>query len=290
MKNIPAGIERRISDNSSNQEIFEAAIQPFQSELDRCGYSYNLEYKPRNKSRRKKKKRNKRNVTWFNPPFSLNVATNVGKEFFKLVDKHFPPGHPLHSVMNRQTVKVGYRCLPNMGAHVNRHNSKILNNSNKKEKDRTPPSCNCRKSRKSECPLPGECKQQGVIYQATVENKVGEKETYVGVAANFKKRFYKHRKSMEVQNSNNSTTLSTHFWNEMGAGMEPKVTWKILEKNIPAFNHITGKCQLCIREKFTIVLKPELATLNLRHEFFSTCRHKEGKLLIKPILDQNYCE
>ena len=33
LKNIPAGIERRISDNSSNQEIFEAAIQPFQSEM-----------------------------------------------------------------------------------------------------------------------------------------------------------------------------------------------------------------------------------------------------------------
>ena len=76
-----------------------------------------------------------------------------------------------------------------MGAQVNRHNSKILNNSNKKEKVRTPPSCNCRKSRKSECPLTGECNQQGVIYQATVENKIGEKETYVGLAANFKKRF-----------------------------------------------------------------------------------------------------
>ena len=55
-----------------------------------------------------------------------------------------------------------------------------------------------------------------------------------------------------------------------------------LENNIPAFNPITGKCQLCIREKFTIVLKPELATLNLRHEIFSSCRHKDGKLLSKP--------
>ena len=169
-----------------------------------------------------------------------------------------------------------------MGAQVRRHNNKILNNTSKKQRARAPPSCNCIKSKKSECPLPGECNQQGVIYQATVENKVGEKETYVGLAANFKKRFYKHRKSMEVQSSDNSTTLSTHFWNEMEAGMEPKVTWKILEKNIPAFNPITGKCQLCIREKFTIVLRPELATLNLRHEIFSSCRHKEGKLLSKP--------
>ena len=120
------------------------------------------------------------------------------------------------------------------------------------------------------------------MYQATVENKFGQKETYIGLANKFKKRFYKHRKSMETQDPNNLTTLSTHFWNETEAGRDPKVTWRIVERNIPAFNPITGKCQLCIREKFTIVLKPELASLNLRHEIFSSCRHKEGKLLLKP--------
>ena len=86
---------------------------------------------------------------------------------------------------------------------------------------------------------------------------------------------------MEVQTSENSTTLSTHFWNQVESGMDPKVTWKVIERNIPTFNPITEKCQLCIREKFNIVLRPESATLNLRHEIFSTCRHKEGKLLVK---------
>ena len=177
-----------------------------------------------------------------------------------------------------------------------------MNSSNEKQKSKTPPSCNCIKSKKRECPLPGAYNQKGVVYQATVENKLGQKESYIGLAVNFKKRFYKHQKSMEVQNPKNSTTLSTHFWNEVGAGMDPKVTWRIvennipafnpitgkcqlwriIENNIPAFNPITGKCQLCIREKFIIVLKPELATLNLRHEIFSSCRHKDGKLLTKP--------
>ena len=32
------------------------------------------------------------------------------------------------------------------------------------------------------------------------------------------------RECMEVQNPNNSITLSTHFWNAMGAGMEQEVT------------------------------------------------------------------
>ena len=96
LKNLPAGIERRLSDNSANQEIFESFVPPYQSELDRCGYSYQLRYNPRTEPTKPKKKRNKKNVNWFNPPFSLNVATNVGREFLKLIDKHFPPGHPLH--------------------------------------------------------------------------------------------------------------------------------------------------------------------------------------------------
>ena len=62
LKNLPAGIEKRISFNSANQEIFEAAIQPYQSELDRCGYNYKLEYKPRTEIS-KKRKRSKKNVT-----------------------------------------------------------------------------------------------------------------------------------------------------------------------------------------------------------------------------------
>ena len=119
------------------------------------------------------------------------------------------------------------------------------------------------------------------IYQATVENSEGGTENYVGLAADFKVRFYKHRHSLEVQSADNSTTLSTHYWNEVGENRSPKVTWRILEKDIPTFNPITGICKLCIREKYNIVFRPQLATLNLRHEIFSSCRHKEGKLLIK---------
>ena len=119
------------------QDIFEAAVPPYQKELDRCGYKYKLEYKPRNEAIQTKKKW-KKTVTWFNPPYSMNVATNVGRNFLTL-----------HSVINRSTVKVGYRCLPNMGAQISRHNSKILRSSNETPK-RAPPSCNCQKSKKKQ--------------------------------------------------------------------------------------------------------------------------------------------
>ena len=77
------------------------------------------------------------------------------------------------------------------------------------------------------------------------------------------------------------TTLSANFWAELEAGRAPSVTWRVLESNIPSFNPVTGKCQLCIREKFYIVHRPHLATLNQRQEIFSNCRHKESRLLRK---------
>ena len=128
---------------------------------------------------------NHRKVTWFNPPFSMNVDTNVGHIFLSLVDKHFPKGHILHPVINRQTVKVSYRCMPSMGAQIARHNAKILK-SEKVGGKPNPPSCNCQKSRVGDCPIPGACNTNGVVYQAKVTNNVGGEESYVGLAQNLR--------------------------------------------------------------------------------------------------------
>ena len=62
--------------------------------------------------------------------------------------------------------------------------------------------------------------------------------TYVGLASKFKSRFYKHKASMENYSSENSTTLSTHFWEEKISGNHPVVSWKILERNIPTYNPV----------------------------------------------------
>ena len=74
---------------------------------------------------------------------------------------------------------------------------------------------------------------------------------------------------------------------EKDAGNNPKVKWKILENNISTFNPTTEKCQLCIREKIYIVLKPHLCTLNSRLELFSHCKHIESKLM-KRAPDYNF--
>ena len=107
----------------------------------------------------------------------------------------------------------------------------------------------------------------------------GRVETYVGLAKNFKRRYPKHKKCLLDETAEGGTALSNHYWHEKNAGRDPQVSCKFLEKNVPVFNPITLKCRLCLREKFNIVLKPELAILNSRQEIFAHCRHKQWELL-----------
>ena len=130
--------------------------------------------------------------------------------------------------------------------------------------------------------MPGEYNTNGVVYQATVKMDNGQVETYVGLAKNFKKRYGKHKKTLEVEPVDGKTCLSTFYWKEKHLGNNPVVTWKYLEKNIPTFNPVTKLCKLCIREKFYIVLRPRLATLNSRQEIFAHCRHIESELIGGP--------
>ena len=262
--------------------MFNEAAIIYQNELDRCGFKHKLEYNPTQTSNCRKKRT--RRVTWFNPPYSMNVATDVGREFLLLIDKHIKKDSKLRSALNRTTMRVSYRCMPNIGAKIAGHNMKLLRKEEEAkkgvaviEKD----GCNCLPSTVHECPTPGVCNSNGVIYQATVESIGGGVETYIGLAKNFKKRFGSHKATLKVKKDNGNTTLSTHYWDEKEAGRDPSIKWKILESGLSDFNPITSKCALCTREKFYILFKPEMASLNKRQEIFGFCRHKEAKLLEK---------
>ena len=118
-----------------SEDVFLEAVTDYQNELERCGYSYKMAYNPPAQPPAiTGRRRGGRRVTWFNPPYSMDVATNVARDFLELVDKHFPPGNPLHSICNRSTLKVSYRCLPNMGSIIAKHNSKILRSANSQPK------------------------------------------------------------------------------------------------------------------------------------------------------------
>ena len=50
----------------------------------------------------------------YNPPYSTNVATNIGKTFLKIVGEEFPLGHTLHRIFNLNTIKISYSCMKNV--------------------------------------------------------------------------------------------------------------------------------------------------------------------------------
>ena len=113
-----------------------------------------------------RKRRNRPNIIWFNPPYSVNVHTNVARSFLCLIiDKHFPKSHSLHESFNRNNVKVGYSCMNNMARVIKSHNAKILG-----KDDQSPAynnQCNCRK--KDLCPLDGACQVvNNIVHKATV--------------------------------------------------------------------------------------------------------------------------
>ena len=107
LKNIPLGVNRRLSRISANNTVFNAAAAPYQEALASSGYSHTLEFQPPQELTTKKKNR-KRNITWFNPPYSVNVQTNVGKEFLRLIDTVFPPSNPLRKLVthHHHTIRI----------------------------------------------------------------------------------------------------------------------------------------------------------------------------------------
>ena len=125
---------------SATKEVFESAAPEYQQALDRSGYDHKLVFEPPSASLTKKKNRRK-NTTWFNPPFSLNVKSNVGKDFLKLIETAFPPSNPLHKLFTRQTLKLSYKCMPSMAQAISRHNAQLLKGDQQLPSH---PACNCR--------------------------------------------------------------------------------------------------------------------------------------------------
>jgi len=56
--------------------------------MEKCGYKEKLHYKnSEQKSQNTSKRKRKRNIIWYNPPFSNSVKTNIGRKFINLVKK-----------------------------------------------------------------------------------------------------------------------------------------------------------------------------------------------------------
>ena len=291
-KCIVKGVGQRLSANSSSQEMFDSAKGMYQEQLKKAGYTEELKFEPRKEGKRGRKR--KKDICWFNPPFCRSVITNVGKEFLRILDKCFPPGHPCHKALNRQTVKVSYRTLSNVGHIIASHNSKIIG---KGEAALGKRKCSCPEKDKPNCPLAGECLAENIIYQAQIkalppkraeledeverDPRLLKVQTYLGrTKPNWKSRRNNHTASFKYIEQKTDSGLSKYVWDLKGMKRGFKLSWSLIARS-SSYSPSLDICRLCLLEKHMLMKQPGLGTLNVEDEFYSACRHKDPLLLSK---------
>ena len=165
--------------------------------------------------------------------------------------------------------------MANMKQVISKHNSKI---SKKHEDHVAPTQCNCRRGKT--CPLDGKCLTAGIIYQATVKRQDNQKEeTYIGLTENsFKTRYNGHTCSFRNSHKRNETALSQHIWSLKDQNIQHTIEWKIIKK-CHAYSTTSKTCNLCTSEKFFIIYRPNMSSLNNRNELATDCKHRKKHLL-----------
>ena len=104
-------------------------------------------------------------------------------------------------------------------------------------------------------------------------------ETYVGLTENdFKTRYRNHTASFRHAKHRNSTELSKYIWTVKDNNINFFISWRILSSSLP-YKSSNKRCNLCLKEKFLIICRPELSSLNKRNELVSSCRHRNKALL-----------
>ena len=106
-------INKRLSDLSCNQEKFNKAKPLYEKALLETNYQVSLQFE----SLQYNTSRNRLcQVIWFNPLFSRNVKTSIGKTFLKIVKQDFQKHHKLIKTFNNEILKLSYGCMKNMSS------------------------------------------------------------------------------------------------------------------------------------------------------------------------------
>ena len=160
--------------------------------------------------------------------------------------------------------------MPNMGAIISAHNTKVLAPSP------APPTstCNCRQPQN--CPLDGRCKTECIVYKATVSAPNKPTLHYHGhTEGAFKTRYTLHKRSFENRLHSAETELSKYLWKlwDSKPRIKGTVKWDIVKRATP-YKCGSRRCDLCLTEKMVIAAADPSTSLNKRTEIMSTCRHR----------------
>ena len=273
IKQLPHNINKRINDISSNEQVFNKSARFYNDALKQSGYEESLSFETKTSNKTTASKNRKRKIIWFNPPFSQNVKSNIGRKFLYLINKHFR-NHRYEKIFNKNNVKVSYSCMPDVKASITSHNAKILYPI---EKTKNVKKCNCRN--KETCPLNGNCLIKEVVYNATITNSLKPTTNYIGMTERpFKDRERAHDNSFKNAKRKSASNLAVYMWKEKEMGGETsKIKWSIIDR-APAYRNGSQQCRLCLTEKYHIIFQP-FQKINKRNEIVSKCRH-ENKFLL----------
>ena len=218
------------------------------------------------------KKKRRRKIIYFKPPFSLDVKTPIGRLFLKLVKKHFTPDHPLYKILNFRCLKISYWCLDNIKTEITANNRK-LTKKNKKEDTKL---CNC-KSKTEPCPLGNKCLSSNLVYRADITTKEGDHKIYIGTTGNtFKQRYTGHKTTLKHIGKKNTTELSKFYWKMKEENKTPEIKWSIVRQINAGFSLRNG-CTLCNTERYEIAKAEKDKLLNTRNERKRACPHYASK-------------
>ena len=148
LKQVPNSVNHRLQRISSGIEEFEEAKGDYQRALQNSEYTHELTFdETRTENATRKNKNRKRNIVWYNPPFSSSLKTNFGHQFLRLINKYFPLGHKLHPVVNKNNVKLSYSTTKNIKRTIQSHTNKILRNKTNITPEKA---CSCPSTKKGE--------------------------------------------------------------------------------------------------------------------------------------------
>ena len=224
---LPLSVERRLSKLSSHEKIINDSTPTYQEAKIKAGYNHKLIYQKHYQKKYNCQQR-KRQIIWFNLPYSKNVTAKVVKFFLSLIDQHFPPYYKLHKLFNRNNVKISYSCLTNIKSIINAHNRKILYPSTTIGR-RT---CNCINI--PQCPLQQKCLSNNILYQANItpiDENLETKVYYRICETTFKLRYANHKNSFNHRNRKLDTELSNDFWKIKNNKSSANITCKILGRH-----------------------------------------------------------
>ena len=104
--------------------------------------------------------------------------------------------------------------------------------------------------------------------------KQKQQEFYTGMTeGTLKDRIYKHNFDFRHKNYRKRTSLSKYIWNLKEHNYNFQIKWKILALS-KSYNPASKGCNLCTKEKFYIIFKPGISTLNEKNEILKKCPYR----------------